>query len=322
MVSDPSRPVLDGALNQKPVLTRGTVALGALATLAAAAAVVVGVKTTSAPKTEPVVSESLAAPQDVKVVPVSADTVEVQWSRIARQPESIRLFQIKPGTTDDAVPVTVAEIPVPGAVMAWPVKDLPADTKVCFELVVVRGGSQSPRSKEACGTTAKEPPPDSTASPSPSESASGSPSGSASGSPSGSASGSPSGSASGSPSESPSGSPSATPSESTEPSGGGAELPSFDEQWVLALPFNPDVPGSDAILNDWRQRLEANEALGDAVVGVLKNADYPNATWGFLEDWQTLYVGPYPSQEDAEAKCAAFDIAPSMCAAYQPGDPS
>jgi hypothetical protein len=86
---------------------------------------------------------------------------------------------------------------------------------------------------------------------------------------------------------------------------------------VLALPFHDD-PQAAILMANTRKRLEAKEAP----VGELAVADYPEATWQFGDDWNVLYVGPFASEQDAEAQCPALEVAPSMCAAFQPGDPA
>lgn len=307
--SDPGRPVLDGALNQKPVLTRSTVALGALGVLAAAAAVVIGVTAKPVPEQVQTVSESVAAPQDVTVTPVSATSVKVSWTPFAgRQPESIKVFRIDPSTSTQEPPVTEDEIPVPGSLATRTIDNLEPATDVCFELAAVRGEAQSARTEPACEKTLAAPteptPPES----SPPESSPPESSPPESSAPESSA-----------PESSP---PESSPPESSAPGSSAPgtkalELPQFGEDWVLALPFHDD-PQNAILMAERRKSLEAKEAP----VGELAVPDYPEATWQFREDWKVLYVGPFASQEDAEAQCPALDLAPSLCAAFQPGDPA
>ena len=313
-VSDPGRPVLDGALNQKPVLTRGTVALGALGVLAAAAAVVIGVTATPEPETVPTVSESVAAPQDVTVTPVSATSVELRWAPITgRLPETIKVFRIDPSTKSQDPPVTEDEFPVPGSVATRTIKDLEPATEVCFELAAVRGESQSVRTGEACGSTLEAPPevtPPVSSAPGSSAPGSSAPGSSAPGS---SAPGSSAPGSSGPESSAPgSSAPGSSPPGTTS-----SELPRFGKDWVLVLPF-PDDPRSAPLLAQSRQRLEAK----GATVGVLALTDYPDATWPFRGKFTILYVGPFSSEADAVGQCPSLEMPGAMCKAYQPGDPA
>ncbi|WP_245159659.1 fibronectin type III domain-containing protein [Blastococcus sp. CT_GayMR19] len=304
-VSDPGRPVLDGALNQKPVLTRGTVALGALGVLAAAAAVVVLVTAKPTPPPVPAVSESVAAPQDVTVTPVSATSVEVGWSPFARPPDGIKIFQIDPATKGQQLPVTLEETAVAGSKNREVIPELPPEQEACFEVVAIRGESESVRTSEACATTPAAPVEVTPSEPSPSEP-----------SPSETTPSETSPSVT-TPSETgPSGTtPSGTSPSETPPAG----LPQFGDQWVLALPFSPDVPGQAQIMATRRELLE-NAGM---TVGELEVSDYPDASQRFRAGWKVLYVGPFASRAEAEAECAASGLDPTLCGTpYQPGDPT
>jgi hypothetical protein len=317
MVSDPGRPVLDGALNQKPVLSRGTVALGALAVLAAAGAVVIGVTADPAPVPEPTVSESVAAPQEVTAVGLSATSAQLSWAAFARPPETIKVFRIDPATKGQDPPVTQAEISVPGSVSTYTVEDLPPETAVCFEVAALRGESQSLRSSpEACARTLAAPATESTpatttpaeTSPAETTAAESTP---ATTTPAGTSPAETTAETTGTTGTT---APTGTSGQTTEP----PELPSFDDQWVLVLPFNSDDPNSDALLARQRQSLEA----AGATVGVLDSADYPDGSWPFRGATTILYVGPFASEQEAEAQCAPLAIPTASCAAFQPRNPS
>jgi hypothetical protein len=343
VASDPHRPVLDGALDQRPVLTKGTVALGALGALVLAAAGVVAVTAAPPPEEEPRASSSVEPPDEPSLEILSATTAKVGWRPFARPPDSVLVFRIDPATKDQQPPVTEAEIAHDGGVSVATMDGLPPETEVCFELAAVRGDVQSPRTDPMCEKTPPAPvaasePPTSTApeTPAPTSAAptsDGSASASASPTDSGSATASSPPTETTEPSRTEPSSPdSSSPAGSSAPGGGGPTTsapappgtpPWPPDAWVLGRPFFHSDPGGEARLATERQDLEtalADIADGGLSVTVLDSRRYPELE--FANSADLLVVGPFTSAEAAVALCEPLGWAEQNCRAYRPGPPT
>ena len=128
---DPSRPVIDGALNQKPILSAGVLALIALLLVGIIAVVAFAL-------TRPEAGDLPLAPRGsppkgvLRVVSATADSITLDWDRVDLA-EKYTLQQVDPTgrTVSRADPLDAALNTADG--------DRPAaETQVCFRLTVTR----------------------------------------------------------------------------------------------------------------------------------------------------------------------------------------
>jgi hypothetical protein len=160
--SDPSRPVVDGALNQKPILSRGVVALLSLILVAG-----IGLGAYAVVRDRPVAGGlGGAGLPDKPVVNVEVkgpDAVVVSWEAIPGV-EGYRLYSVDPKKTE----ITLEQRDVPGGQTGLPVAGLQPLTEYCYQVSAVGGGGkEGPRSDLACKATAKGPPPSASPTPTP-----------------------------------------------------------------------------------------------------------------------------------------------------------
>ena len=279
------RPTVDGAFNQKPILTKGTVMVGLLALLLVVGAAVWVWKH---PATQTSTFQELGPPpipKDVKVDTLGPDSVRVSWAEL---PEigSYAISQIaedgKRTKAGDAEGTDTAKV----------VGDLTPATTVCFVVESKRDDLTSAPSDKACGKTAEA-----TASPSPSDGGSGS--------------------ASPSPTES-SGPPtqdgSPPPQSNPPPTGSRTPVTPVNPDNLPSTP-NPDFKGKWFAANFWdpsntsyvaEEELANLKAL-DKRAQLVSRDVYPqmqpsNLSKGSL----VLYIGPFDKQDEADAACATF----------------
>jgi hypothetical protein len=147
-VPDPTQPVLDAALQQLPILTRGVMialaalvlAIGAALGLLFRAGGVAGARTADAPP-EP--------PTAVAAQALTASLVHLEWAAPARADG----FEV---VTTDSRGTGLKSDPVKGAVTALDVEIPQAKpaTQYCFQVVALRGeGLRSGPSQKSCATT-------------------------------------------------------------------------------------------------------------------------------------------------------------------------
>ncbi len=142
---DPSRPSVDGAFVQKPILSRGLVSLAVLGVAAIVAAVAL---TVTRPRTDPTVFDA-----GVPGTPTLAATtggpgqVSLTWPAVPGV-TGYKMLRLAPNSTavDKADDLDAAL----GAFMA---EGLTPGTRVCFELVARRQDVSSPPSKPACAVS-------------------------------------------------------------------------------------------------------------------------------------------------------------------------
>lgn len=158
---DPRRPVLNGVLTQRPILSKLTVAAGALAVAAVAGAVVLALRVPK-PHQEATAVGLPLPPTVVAARLVDPTTINVGWKDAQNLAHQVST-RSKGSTTD----VTVVK---PG-VDLFPAKGLQPSTTYCFVVRTQRDAKHLSAPVLACGTTPK---------PAPSGSGSGSGSGSAS----------------------------------------------------------------------------------------------------------------------------------------------
>ncbi len=143
---DPSRPVIDGALNQKPILSAGVLTLVALL-LAGIIAAVAFALTRPDPGELPLAPRGSPPKGVLRVVSTTADSITLDWDRVDLA-EKYTLQQVDPtGRT-----VSRAD-PLDAALNTATVTELPAQTQFCFRLTVTRSGIEGPPSEVVCGTT-------------------------------------------------------------------------------------------------------------------------------------------------------------------------
>jgi hypothetical protein len=156
---DPRRPVLDGALTQKPILSRATVAVAGLAVLALAGGLAFALK--SGPKTKTFESEGPPTAPTIAAAPNPDGSVMISWPTI-RRVESYKLF-----TLDGRTFVTIGATPgIDGGQGQFITPALKPNTPYCFQLQALRGSLSSDRSARQCVTTASKPSSSATGSPS------------------------------------------------------------------------------------------------------------------------------------------------------------
>jgi hypothetical protein len=146
-VPDPTQPVLDAALQQIPILTKGVVAAVAALVLALAAATALlfragAVEGARTPDAAP------EAPAGVTAEPLTAALVHLEWDAPARADA----FEV---LTTDANGRGLKSEPVKGAVTAFDVEipEAKPQTRYCFQVVALRSELRSRRSEPRCATT-------------------------------------------------------------------------------------------------------------------------------------------------------------------------
>ncbi len=309
----PDRPTVDGAFNQKPILSRGAVMIAALSLLAVGGGIAWAL--TRPPPAEATFRElgPPAQPQNVKVAPADAESVDVQWDPVP-DVQSYTVVQVlenggQKGTTD-----------VPGTDTAKTMGGLTAGTKVCFKVSAKRGDTPGPFSDEAC---AQLPAAGTSASPD----ASGQPTNGASSPP---ASGGPD--QSGGPTTTSSGGtlppppPPPPPGSSTSPpggsptNGGGSTDPAtttnaaFKGKW-----FNAGIwQTSSTPLTRIQPKLVALQA-NNVPAGIAVSTAYPTANFvpPLVGETWILYTGPYDTREQAQANCQPIRSVQSDCVQVQ-----
>jgi Fibronectin type III domain len=282
----PDRPSVDGAFNQKPILSRGTVMVATLALMAAAGAVAWSL---TRPGPEPANFEAFGppAPQDVKVEPVAPETVQVTWAQVLNVDGYTVAQVLENGSRTGSVPVPALET-------ATTIGGLTPGTRVCFAVLAQRGEWPGPLSQQGCADLPAATPTaaPSTALPSPTEPASPT-----------------------SPDET-------SPPETTGSSGGGggtgggrasptAPAPGLKGTWVAAalLPVN-FTPKPDDKLRELSEL--------DKTARLVRSTQYPNMSPRLtMESW-VLYLGPYASRSQADASCDIVrQVLPTNCVPLQ-----
>jgi hypothetical protein len=158
--SDPSRPVVDGAFMQKPILSRVVVAVAAIAALLLIAG-------TAFALTRPGSTESQEAsgapepPANIEAIKRGAAFITLAWDAAT----DVDKYQLITQQNDRNVGTT----DVDGALDQFTVADLKPTTDYCFVMIAYRGSLHSGNSQQVCASTAKAtstatppPPPDGT----------------------------------------------------------------------------------------------------------------------------------------------------------------
>ena len=149
---DPGRPVVDAALQQRPILTRGVVTLLGLVLVAGVAG---GAWAWTRPQGAPGSLAKLGtppAPEDFQVVSSDATSVRLRWQPVD-QIDAYGLQHVDPGDHE----TVIGEDPVNGSQNGIVVEGPPSDQEACFKLLAVRSGLRGPPTPEVCGRTAAAP---------------------------------------------------------------------------------------------------------------------------------------------------------------------
>jgi hypothetical protein len=147
---DPSRPVIDAALNQKPILSRGVLTL--LVLLVAGAVALVAFALTRRETPVPALYPRGAPPKGVlRVVAVTPSSVSLAWDPVALA-ERYDLQQVDRATNN-----VIKNDPLDAALTGTDVVGLPPEKDVCFRLTVTRAKTTGPPSDLVCAKTAATP---------------------------------------------------------------------------------------------------------------------------------------------------------------------
>jgi hypothetical protein len=145
-VPDPGRPVLDGAIQHMPILSKGVVVLATLLIAAAAGLFALGMKTSSVvgARTGDVAPE---APTGLVAEGVAADLVQLRWDPTDRA----ELYRVQ--RVDEAKGSVLGSDDVKDGATAFGAKVDQPLTRACFQVVAVRGPLASRPSDKQCATS-------------------------------------------------------------------------------------------------------------------------------------------------------------------------
>jgi hypothetical protein len=300
--ADPSRPVVDGAFNQKPILSAGLVTLLGLVLVA-----IIGLSVwlvtrprdggpglgAAGPPPKPVI---------IAVEPTGPDAVRVLWEPI----DGLEKYELLKNEDGQTVEQVVAEPDL----TALPVKGLVPRTTYCYQLVAVRGGVKSVKSDEKCGRTDPAPP---TASPSPGSSGS---AGSTVAPPP--TEGASPGATGPPPTEGqPTDSDGPTP---VQPTTAAPADPRFLGKWVAVADLVPVGAAAQPRVDRTLAKLEEIQPRAE----ILRSADYPNLKDQFGRPVSIssllVAVGPFDTVQQARDACPQITAATGdpTCLLYQP----
>jgi hypothetical protein len=286
---DPSRPVVDAALNQKPILSKGVITLFALL-LAGIIALVAYLLVRDPIQDEPLAPRGAPPKPQLTAATAGPDSIALTWAPID-QVQQYNLHHID-AKTDSVTGVEQLQ----GAVNSYTVTKLPPDTDVCFRLSATANGLTGPLSEKVCARTAL---------PSPSPS----------------------------PTPPPSPTPMPTPSTpAAPPSPGGGITPGdpntdpiMKQAWIAVATV---LPKSAHIEADAQAQVAALTALGFPAK-YLDTRFYPRLLLGGTtppaaptEESFLVFVGPFPTQVDADNQCTAISASTGQpCVAAQADPP-
>ena len=245
MVSDSSRPVVNGAFMQKPIIGKAVAVLVALAVVAVAGAVVLALKQ---PKSGPSFGGpgSPDPPASVTAKATKDGKIQVNWAA-AHAVDSYKVL-IRQGSAIVGTPT------VDGQQTQFVTTPLAPSTKYCFNLESLRGKNASGDSPQACATTTAAP-----ASSKPTSPAGGSGSGTTA---VGGLGGGGGGSGSGG---------SGNPSQSGAQSGGASVAAIKPGEWIVVFAVFPDGPAGK------QKAADALAALSSSFgPSMLNSSAYPN----------------------------------------------
>ena len=295
---DPSRPSVDGALTQKPILSRGTVM--AATVIGAALVGLLVFALTRGPGVAEAHGDGTTTPltPELRAAALNSDTVELSWKSLGNI-DSYGLQRINP-TTKAVVGVQRG---IDGLQQGIKIEKLEADTEHCFKLFGVNGKVEGPASERVCVKTPKAPPPPPTSLPTSASSSGPSDPGSSTPPPTETAS---------------------TPTQTTgTPTTGGSTDPFIPGQWIALIDVvTAQSPAAQQSVNDKLAKLKG----AGVVAGVVRTTgQYPGlvVSQKLLNDHWVVYVGPASSPGAARdicqsAKVQSLGISGAACVAVQP----
>ena len=327
MIPNPRRATFDAAFVQRPILSKWVVILATLLVLGIVA-LVVWLLTRPAQLAEGLVQGRPTTPT-LSALSHDSTSVQLLWDP---QP-GITNYRISQLTADDK---TSNVTTVDGGLDTSIIGELQPETAYCFQLQAVRGDQTSPQSPKQCATTAAAPP--ASVSPSPSADATAS-SGSVVAESSGATVDSTAGSSpAGSAGQTSAGGGIVVPpgggvsTAATSAPDGGVTSPggaatgtaatgdgSFAPTQYINVVFTIPAADSEAA-GRAEQRRQALEAAGIPAL-VLRTRDYPQlqlAAGTTPLDAFLVYVGPFGSLAEAQARCSAAPSLGTMCLSVRP----
>lgn len=288
---DPSRPVVDAALNQKPILSKGVIALFGLLVAGIIALVAYLVARGPIPPEDLAPRGSPPKPT-LTVTSAGPDSIGLTWAAVPAA-EHYSLQYIDP-KNDSVTRVDQLE----GAVTSYTVPGLAANTDFCFRLSATANGLTGPLSEKVCQRTAPpSPSPSPTASPTPTPSPTPPPSSSA---------------------------PASTPAGGTP--GDPNTDPIMKQKWIAVASVLPKSAYQEA---DAQAKVQALAGAG-IQAKYLDTRFYPRMLLAGTtppatpaEESFLVYVAtPFGTQIDAENQCAAVtSVTGEACVAAQPDPP-
>jgi hypothetical protein len=313
--ADPSRPVVDGALNQKPILSKAVVALLSLllAALLGLGAYLIFLRE---PPTDPGLGGLGTPPKPaLSAEAKGSDAVLVSWEPIEGV-ETYRLLSVDPESK-----TTLNQENLPADQNGKLIEKLQPLTTYCYQLKAVRGGLEGALSDEKCART--EQPPSGTVSPTPSGGATPAPSGT------GASPGTGAPPVTGAPPTAgqPPGQPPTQPGGSLPPGASSVPVPSgtapaggqfVGGKYVAVADLAPEGPAA-------QQRMVATAAKLGSIQPppqILRSADFPNMRGSLPLTGPVLMVaiGPFNTPQEAQAVCPQIKAADSqlVCLLFQP----
>jgi hypothetical protein len=300
--ADPNRPVADGAMNQKPILSRMTVSIGVLSVAAVVAAVVFALTRPAGDAEAHGDGVTVPGkPQLGQVQVTGPSTVTVSWDPMDNIDSYTLHYYLggKAFNTEEGINARQA---------AKQVEKLKPATEYCFSLSAKNGDKLGPESDQQCARTAPAPP----ASATPSTGQSGDP---------------------GQPGQPGQSSQPATPTDGGNPSGPGSSVPPGADspvfapgQWVAAIELYPTDAGVSAEIA--ARELAGRLAAAGVPSGVLRaRGQYPglkDLAGQPLNNAWIVYVGPATSPDQVQGICTdkAKKIDPlADCSPRQPATP-
>ncbi|MGB7982127.1 MAG: fibronectin type III domain-containing protein [Candidatus Nanopelagicales bacterium] len=145
----PDRPSVDGAFNQKPILSRGTVMVAALALLALVGGAAWALNRPGPPAAAAATFEELGTPDPpvgVTARPQGPDSIEVRWAEVLNVQGYTVAQVLEDGSHKGTLDVEVPD-------QATTVTGLTPGETVCFVVAARRGENKGADSKSACAET-------------------------------------------------------------------------------------------------------------------------------------------------------------------------
>jgi Fibronectin type III domain len=288
---DLSRPVVDAALNQKPILSKAVIIL--LALLLAGIIALIGFLIKRGPiPDDPLAPRGAPAKPVLKVTSVGPDSIGLSWEPID-QVQQYNLQYIQQGNVNKVQSLE-------GAVTSYTATQLTPATEFCFRLSATANGLTGPLSEQVCQLTAPpSPSPSPTPTPSPTPSPTPTPSASSSAPPS-------------------------TPSGGFTPGDRNTD-PIMNQKWIAVA---TQLPKSAHVEADAQAKVTSLATVG-VQAKYLDNRFYPRMLFGGTtspatptEESFLVYVGPFDSQTDAQNQCDNITNATTEpCIVAQPDPP-